>query len=375
MNPLPRPVRPFVAFAPVLRGGGFAVAPDQVLAFVEAVGLLGPGSMDDIHRAALATLAPPPERRAEFDALFRSHFLGQSVAAPTEGAEDDETEAVEERDGAIEAQLVPDEDEAGDRATALEVLRRREFAALPDEDALRRFRRDLPAALPVRRARRRVAGHGDRVDRRRALRQAVRRDGELFELPTRRRKLRRRPIALLIDVSGSMEEQAQGTMRLAHALVRAQLAGRGRIEAFTFGTRLTRVTRALSRRNEGDALDRIGALVADYDGGTRIGEALDALLAVPRFAGALRGAWTIVVSDGLERGDPALMIDAVRRIARLARRIDWLTPLADGEAYAPRTEALAGAAPHLDRIAPAGSLASLAASLLDHRSGRVRGAA
>ena len=372
MSPLPRAIEPLVAFGPVLRRNGFAVAPEQTTAFVEAVGLLGPGSVDDIGRAALATLAVPPDRRAEFDALFRAHFLGQTISAPVDDTDEDETEAHDEREGSSEVDIVPDEDEAGERATAEEVLRRREFGGLGDEEALRRFRRAAAARLPMRRSRRRVrARRGVAIDMRRAMREAAARDGELFALPRRRRKQRRRPIVLMIDVSGSMEAQAQGIMRVAHALVRSG----GRVEVFTFGTRLTRVTRALADRVEARALDRVAALVADFDGGTRIGEALDALLAVPRFAGALRGAYAIVVSDGLERGEPALMVDAVRRISKLAWRLDWLTPLAGGDAFVPRTEALAAAAPHVSRIGSAGTVADLAAALLDAATAPERRAA
>jgi hypothetical protein len=178
------------------------------------------------------------------------------------------------------------------------------------------------------------------------LRQAVRRDGEVFELLQTRRKTRLRPITLLIDVSGSMQDQSDETMRFAHALKMAA----GRAEVFTFGTRLTRITRALADKNADRALARVSALVADFDGGTRIGDALDALLAVPRFAGTMRGALVLVLSDGLERGDPAVMVDALRRISRMAWRVEWLSPLAGDEDYVPRTEALAAALPYLDGL-------------------------
>ncbi|MEM1315362.1 MAG: VWA domain-containing protein, partial [Pseudomonadota bacterium] len=167
-------------------------------------------------------------------------------------------------------------------------------------------------------------------------------------------------ILLLIDVSGSMTAQTDGALRFAHALVRAG----ERVEVFTLGTRLTRVTSALRLRRREAALDAASGLVADWDGGTRLGEALQAFLAVPRFAGFARGAAALILSDGLERGGPEAMVDAVRRLSRLAWRVDWLTPLALGPGFAPRTAALEAASPWIDAFAPGGSVKAMCAHAL-----------
>ena len=129
---------------------------------------------------------------------------------------------------------------------------------------------------------------------------------------------------LLIDVSGSMKARTEDNLRLAHALTQA----RRRVEVFTFGTRLTRVTRPMRLKRREQALAAAAQMVSDWDGGTRIGDALKAFLAVPRFAGYARGAVVLIVSDGLERGDPAAMRDAVAKLSRRAWRLSWLTPLA-----------------------------------------------
>ncbi|MEO0683283.1 MAG: VWA domain-containing protein, partial [Pseudomonadota bacterium] len=256
--------------------------------------------------------------------------------------------------------LEGEEAEGGGEATPAEALNLRRFAASPDA-ALARLAREAPARLPRRPSRRRRSARtGQGLDMRRALRKAAARDGELFELPRLRRRSQGRRLLLLIDVSGSMKPQTEGALRMAHALTRAA----ERIEVFTLGTRLTRVTPALRLRRAEAALDQAAGLVADWDGGTRLGDALQAFLAVPRFAGFARGAATMILSDGLERGGPDAMVDAARRLSRLAWRLDWLTPLALDERFAPRTAALAAAAPYIDRFAPGGSVEALCAHAL-----------
>ena len=141
-----------------------------------------------------------------------------------------------------------------------------------------------------------------------------------------------------------MKEHTEHALRFAHALFRAA----ERMECFTLGTRLTRVTGALRQRVPDRALDKASSLAPDWDGGTRIGDALQAFLSVPRFVGLARGAAVVVLSDGLERGDSDAMVEAVRRLSRLAWRVSWLTPLAADAGFRPETAALA-AVPALAR--------------------------
>lgn len=360
---LPRAARPFVEFPTLLRAHGFAVSPDQTVGFIEAIGLLGPRDIQDIRRAAIAMLAIPHDRIEEFDALFRAFFLDQTVAAEaTSEQEDDAVEAYEPTGAVEEVEDAPEEDETGEEASAAERLGRRDFPALDDDDALARFARLAPARLPRRRSYRHTrATRGRLLDMRRTLRDAARRDGEVFTLAVRQRKLRQRRIVLLIDVSGSMQERTEATMRFAHTLAGAA----ERFEAFTIGTRLTRITAGLRLRRQEQALARVAGQVADFDGGTRIGEALQAFLAVPRFAGFARGASVIVLSDGLERGGPEAMVDAVSRLARIAWRIDWLSPLAAETGYRPETQALAAALPYLDSLSDGGSIEAVCAHILE----------
>ncbi len=360
MTDLPRPLAPFLDFARALRAAGFALAPEQVQALIAGVGLLGPRGLSDIRRAAHATLGPGPERAEEFDAIFDAIFLGRVLAAPAPGDPEDLPGAYD----AGTAEPIPlaeeGEEPSGADASTAERLFARAFAAGDEDRALLAFARAVPHALPRRRARRRRRGKGAVPDARRVFRQMMRRDGEISRLPTLRRIRRQRRVLLLIDVSGSMKDQTEGALRLAHALVQAG----ERVEVFTLGTRLTRVTRALRHRDRDRALALVAGLVADWDGGTRLGEAMAVFLSVPRFAGFARGALAVVLSDGLERGGPEALIAAMTRLRGLAWGVLWLTPLAADPAYRPETGALRAILPMIDRLGSGASAPDAAAEVL-----------
>jgi hypothetical protein len=361
VSALPRAARPFVTLPALLRANGFTVAPEQTTAFLTAIGLLGPKSIGDIRRAAHATLAPQPERRAAFDALFDAHFLGEMEPGEALGEPDDTVRVQEDRTGGMEPLLSDEVNEAGQDATTVEALSVRQFGAESDFEVLRRFARAAPARLPRRPGYRRMrARRGEYFDTRRTLREAVRNDGDVMQLRRLKRRLRQRRILLLIDVSGSMKERTEAHLRIAHALAHAV----ERIEVFTFGTRLTRVTRAMRLKNREQALAATSAIVSDWDGGTRIGDALQAFLAVPRFASYSRGAILLILSDGLERGDPAAMREAVTRLSRLAWRVSWLTPLAADPNFKPQTEALKAILPLVDDLADGSSITAVCAHVL-----------
>ena len=363
MSETTRPIARFVGFAALLRGAGFAVAPEQTMAWLAAIELLGPTGVEDIRRAARATLAPPPERFADFDALFDAHFLGKTaVVSEAAPSEDEPMRAAEDAAIGPEPEFSEDTHESGAEATTAERLSARRFSPGDETETLRRFGRALPARLPRRRGYRWRSGRGGTAtDARRMFRDAMRNAGEFIHLRHRRRRLRQRRIVVLIDVSGSMKERTQAHLSFAHALTRAAAS----VEVFTMGTRLTRITRPLRLRNREQALATASLLVADWDGGTRIGDALNAFLAVPRFAALARGAALIVLSDGLERGDPTAMADAVARLARLAWRIIWLTPLAADPGFEARTAGLVAARPYLDRLGDGGSIDSICNNVLD----------
>jgi uncharacterized protein with von Willebrand factor type A (vWA) domain len=360
----PRALDPFLTFPHALRTAGFAASPDQTETFLAATGLLGPRSPGDVRRAAHAVYGPGPERQADFDAVFDRVFLGHRFAAPVPG----EPEEMPRSYDAGDFDLMPEADEedpSGAEATAAERLFRRDLASDDEDAVLRAFARALPSALPLRRSRRTVSGKGRLADARRAFREMLRRDGEITHLPTRRRQTRQRRVLMLIDVSGSMKAGTEGALRLAHTLVQ----GGERVEAFTLGTRLTRVTRALRHRSRDRALTLASGLVADWDGGTRLGEALAVFLSVPRFAAHARGALVIVVSDGLERGGPEALVAAMERLHGLAWSVLWLSPLAADPAYRPETGAMRAILPMLDRLGDGATAPAIAAEILGFSKG------
>ena len=351
----------------LLRANGFAIAPEQTAAFLEAITLLGPRGPEDIRQAGLATLAPPPERRAVYDMLFQIHFLGGEEVRGPDGEDDEVVRLQDEGHGDEEPPLADEANESGAMAVRAEALVERRFGPGAQSDALRRLAREAPTRLPRRRGHRRMrARRGPWADLRRTLRESVRNDGEVMRLERLKRRARPRKMLLLIDVSGSMKARSEDNLRLAHTLVQATRS----IEVFTFGTRLTRVTRALRLKRREQALAAAAHLVSDWDGGTRIGDALQAFLAVPRFGGYARGAAVVVLSDGLERGDLSALRDAVARLSRRAWRLSWLTPLAAGPGFVPQTEALIAIRRFVDDMADGGSSAAVVAHVLSLRQRR-----
>lgn len=355
---LPQAAAPFLGFARLLRRYGFRIAPEQAAAFMAGVTLLGPRSMEDIRQSALATLAPPPDRLAAFEMLFRSHFYGD-VSAPVPGEEDEETQVKDsgaEREDRIEAIR---REEGGELSSVLEQLSARTFD--PDDENLRRFSRALGRSLPARRSFRSVRTRTrGAFDLRRSLRAIVASEGDVPRPFFRQREQVPRKLLLLIDVSGSMKLHTGDTLKVAHAVLQTG----ARAEVFTLGTRLTRVTRELKTRDRDQALARAGAQVEDWDGGTRLGPTLLAFLSIPRFAAFARGAAVVLLSDALERGDPAEMETAIRRLAARAFRLSLATPLAGDPRFRPETAALKAILPVLDDLVDGSSVARLTQFIL-----------
>ncbi|HMO08583.1 MAG TPA: VWA domain-containing protein [Paracoccaceae bacterium] len=359
----PRALDPFLAFPQALRQSGFAAAPEQLVPFLQAVGLLGPAGLADIRRAAHAVFGPAPERKPDFDAIFDAVFLGRAFAAPAEGRPEDLPQSYDAGD----FDLIPDPDDddpSGAEATVRERLFARSLASRPDL-TLRAFARALPDALPRRRSRRTAPGKGPLPDPRRSFREMMRKDGEITRLASRHRRMRQRRVLLLIDVSGSMKAGTEDALRLAHALVQAG----ERVEVFTLGTRLTRATRALRHRNAAQALALASGLVADWDGGTRLGEALSVFLSVPRFAGFARGALVVMLSDGLERGGPEALVSAMTRMQGLAWSTLWLSPLATSTGFRPETGAMQAILPLIDRLGQGNTPPAIAREILSFAKG------
>jgi uncharacterized protein with von Willebrand factor type A (vWA) domain len=222
-SPLPTAVRPFVDFCRILRNSGFPVDTDRTTAFLKATGLLGPRGMADIYWAARATLAPPPDRLDEFDALFEATFHDGVAAVAEASGEGEETTATEAGSAEPLAEDGDEQSESGESATDAEALASRNFDTLNPTERLRAMQRRLARVAPRRRGFRRAAARsGDRLDLRRSMARAMR-VGAALPVWTRRREKTRR-VLLLIDISGSMKAQTDDTLRFAHALTQAMPA-------------------------------------------------------------------------------------------------------------------------------------------------------
>jgi len=162
---------------------------------------------------------------------------------------------------------------------------------------------------------------------------------------------------LLLDVSGSMADHSRNLLQFAYSMRRAAQ----KVEVFCFGTRLTRITPLLDRRNPDAAMKLAAKRVVDWDGGTRIGDSIDAFVKDWGRRGLSRGATVIICSDGLDRGDPATLADAIEKLERLSHRIVWMNPLHDVGGGGPPTLAMAVASPHIDEVASGKNLESLEA--------------
>lgn len=239
-----------------------------------------------------------------------------------------------------------------------ELLREKDFAEYSEAERIlaRRLMASLAARGPRRVSRRTrpARRRGEVHDARRTLRASMRYGGEPIEQRWRARTTTARPLLLVCDVSGSMEPYA----RMLLQYLQASVAARRRVEAFVFGTRLTRVTHELAGRDPDRALERAARAVVDWSGGTRIGDSLSELNRVHgRRVG--RGAVAVVLSDGWDRGDPDLLARELGRLRRCTHGVVWLNPLKASAGYEPLTRGMQAALPHVDRLLAGNSLASL----------------
>jgi uncharacterized protein len=240
--------------------------------------------------------------------------------------------------------------------SAEELLRHKDFEQMTwqEMEQVRRLLEQAPWRVAERRTRRLRPSRAGSIDLRRSARHAIRSSGELMQLFRRRPRVRRRPLVLICDVSGSMERYSRLLMIFAHAIAR-----REDLEAFVFSTRLTRITRLLRYRDLDRALDSVGKRVHDFSGGTRIGDALADFNRhwARRVLG--HGAIVIIVSDGWDRGDPAQLTAELIHLRRSAHRLIWLNPLLGSQGYEPLTRGMAAALPHCDDFLAAHNLQAL----------------
>lgn len=363
------PIEGLVGFTVVLRSAGLAVTTDRVAAFLTALDALDVTSRMQTYWAGRLTLCSDPDDLPRYDRAFDDWFT------PPRGG--GRTRIVDERKPPPKlAALTPSQRDAEDRgdderaapqvfahASGNEVLRNRDLAELTsaEREHLRRLLALLRPELPTRRSRRRHPSRHGPTDPGRTLRSALRNQGELRDLLRRDHSRRPRKVVLLIDVSGSMEPYADALLRFAHVVVRrgAGGGGGGAVEAFTLGTRLTRITRELRMRDAERALAAAGKAIPDWSGGTRLGEVMRAFVDRWGQRGAARRAVVVVFSDGWERGETEMLGVQMSRLHRLAHKLVWVNPHAGKDGYAPVQGGIVAALPYLDDLLAGHSLATL----------------
>lgn len=350
-----------VGFGRELRAAGLPVGTGDVLAYCAAMEPLDPTDLLDLYWAGRTTLVTRRDQIPTYHRVFREWFLG--VPGEPDRARPFNRPAAE----AWANLQLPEPEQTGEEreeqaarmglvGSDVATLRSKAFADCTPEElvALRRIMRTVRLTPPRRRSRRTTPAAGGRQpDMRRIVREAMRTHGDPATLHWRERRLRQRPVVLVLDVSGSMADYSRALLQFAHVTSRASR----RVEVFCFGTRLTRITRELEHRRPDEALARAAETVVDWEGGTRIGASLDEFVREWGRRGIGRGGIVVVCSDGLDRGDPALLESAMERLARLSHRIVWLDPHA--AAGAPPSLGMTVATPYVDEVLPARDLADL----------------
>ncbi len=360
-------LRNALLFGRMLRTLGIEVTPTQIVDLVDSLHHVEIGKRADFKHSARALLVNRREELPLFDAAFdlfwQARETGELLALDLGTLIKKDPQEIELHRRAAAAGESPEAETEPEEERVLtysdhELLRQKDFARLDEQElaTVQRMMQRIEWQLAPRRTRRTTrAKRGRTIDLRQTLRNSLRHSGELLALSYKERKTKRRPVVLLCDISGSMERYSRLLLQFIY-IVTSNL---DRVESFVFSTRLTRITRQLQRRNIDDALREASAVVHDWAGGTRIGEAIRSF----NYEWARRvlnqGAVVLIISDGWDRGDVALLGREMDRLHRSCHRLIWLNPLLGAEDYQPLVRGIQAALPHVDDFLPVHNLASL----------------
>lgn len=393
--PLELPDNPKLAqnithFARALRRAGLPVGPGRVLTAIEAVAAAGFTSKPDFYWTLHAVFVSRPEQRILFAQIFRlywrdprflEHMMAMMLPAIRGVQEDRPAKAAEKR--AAEALLgdanrdmnQPEDQPDDDQETRLDIDASLTISA---EERLKTLDFELMSLAEVAEAKRMLArltlpvppltsrrlqsnANGRRIDRRRTLALALRRGGDIRDIAMQSPRIRWPNLIVLCDISGSMSQYSRMVLHFLHAVANQKGAGWARVHAFTFGTRLTNITRHLRQRDVDAALAAAGAEAQDWQGGTRIGGCLHAFNRDWSRRVLGQGAVVLLITDGLDRDSEADLAREMERLHLSARHLIWLNPLLRWDGFAPKARGIRAMLPHVDSFRAGHSIASLAA--------------
>ena len=355
-----------VDFGHALRDAGLPIGTDDVLTFCAGVAELDVSDLMDVYWAGRASLVRRRDHVPVYNEVFQRFFFDNGVAGSEElkktmrsSSNASATLEVPNTEDGLPGEVSPDEVKLGYVASVSEVYRYKAFADCTDDEIrqLRRLMSRMRVTPPKRRTHRMERSRKvATVDMRRMVREAMRALGEPRELTFKRRKEKLRPLVLILDVSGSMADYSRNLLQFAYSARRAN----AKVDVFCFGTRLTRVTRSLDRRNPDEAMRIAGEAVLDWDGGTRIGDSLREFTREARRSRLGRGAIVVICSDGLDRGEPQALAESMESLSRIAHRVIWVNPhKGDVVEYVPATLGMIVADPFIDEVHSGHNLASL----------------
>ncbi|GGH20358.1 vWA domain-containing protein [Cribrihabitans marinus] len=373
-------------FARALRKAGLPIGPGRVIDAVRAVEAAGFTEKRDFYWTLHACFVSRPEHRAVFAQVFRlywrdprylEHMMAMMLPAIRGVQEERSARAAEKR--AAEALLdgaqpdLPDTRDREAEGTEIEVdatltmsaeerLRTLDFEQMSTDEVARAKRMLARLELPVKpipSRRGQASAQGRRIDRARTLRAAMRQGGDMHTIARQRPRPRWPNLVVLCDISGSMSQYSRIILHFLHSVSNARGAGWARVHAFTFGTRLTNITRHLRQRDVDAALAAAGSEAQDWEGGTRIGACLHAFNRDWSRRVMGQGAVVLLITDGLDRDDPARLAHEMQRLQLSARRLIWLNPLLRWDGFAPRARGIAAMLPHVDSFRAGHSIAAL----------------
>ncbi len=388
--PLDIPENPKLAqnithFARALRKAGLPIGTGRVVDAIRAVQAAGFSEKQDFYWTLHACFVNRPEHRTVFAQVFRmywrdprymEHMMAMMLPAVRGVQEERKADAGEKRaaeallDG-VERDLPESSDseeeaeleiDASQTASSEERLRSLDFEQMSTAEIAQAKRILSRLTLPVKpiESRRGQSNHlGQRIDRARTLRAAMRQGGELRDIAHLKPKPRWPNLVVLCDISGSMSQYSRVILHFLHTVSNAKGAGWAKVHAFTFGTRLTNITRHLQQRDVDAALAAAGAEAQDWEGGTRIGDCLHAFNRDWSRRVMGQGAVVLLISDGLDRGEPEALAKEMERLHLSARRLIWLNPLLRWDGFAPKAQGVAAMLPHVDSFRAGHSIASL----------------